>query len=1240
MTEESLFHEVLAKPVGERAAFLDAACAKEPHLRAAVEGLLAAHEASGELLGPPTAEFRSDAPSEPPRSEPPQSEQPRPEPPRPAITSVYQPTNEPGVVVGGRYTLVERIGEGGMGEVWVAKQTEPVKRKVALKLIKAGMDSKAVLQRFDQERQALALMDHPNIAKVLDGGVTVDHRPYFVMELVNGLPLTKFCDQMKLPVRERLELFTPICQAVQHAHQKGIVHRDLKPSNILVTIIDGKPVPKVIDFGVAKATSGKLTDETMSTGFGAVVGTLEYMAPEQAGFAGADIDTRADIYSLGVILYELLTGLRPIDGERLRTAALSEMVRIIEDEVPSKPSTRLSTHESLPSLAALRQTEPKKLMAMLRGELDWVVMKCLEKQRDRRYDTANGLARDVQRYLADEPVEARPPSAGYRIRKFVRRHKASAIAASLVVVALVTGMAGTTWQWIRAERARADEADQRAAAQANEQKANAAAAGERLAKLEAQAKEQLAVAAAEKEKTARLEEERQRKFAEAISRFVQDDFLALTSVEGQDRFGGEGKEALSKDTTLEQLLDRAAAKLRARQDLDPRIEAELCWIVGVNYRGAGRFTKAIEFLERAVKLRTDLLGRDHPHTTDAMNSLGVAYSADGQYDRAVALLEETLKLQKTTLGPNYRNTLVTMGSLATAYRAANKLELAVPLFEKTLQLNTTHLGPDNPYTLIAMTNLASTYSIAGKHEAALALFEQALPLKRARLGPEHPLTVTCMANLAETYAKAGKFESALPLLEETLKLRKVQLGPDHPDTLVTMDNLASAYKAAGRLDLAVPLFEEALKLRIARLGPDHRDTIFSMGILATAYSAAGQLDLAIPLYEETLKLRIAQFGPDHPHTLTTMNNLATAYWQRKQLDRSIPLFEETLKRREATLGRDHPDTLLIVLNLGINYRDAGRLNEALPLLEEGYHEFMKRDPQGPDAITGMENLARAYEAAGRWPAAHPLLEEALRLKKATLGSDHRDTLLTTGELGYFHWRMKQFDEAIALYEERWKLQAKKLGRDHLETLETAGNLGVNFKDAGRLQEAIPLLEEVQQAARKYPQLATFTASLIDAYAAAGEHAKLADLLQEQLSAARQALPSASPQLAGQLAQTGMTLLRQKQWTDAESFLRECLAIFEAHQGDAWMTFDIQSMLGGALLGQEKFAEAEPLLVNGYHGMQQRAKTIPPQGRIRLAEALQRLVQLYEATDKADESAKWRNELEAFNAAQLERGQQP
>ena len=461
--EKAIFIAALNhEPGADRAAYLDAACEHNADLRRRVEALLAALERADEVLGHAGEPGPIESNVGRPRDQ--QTSQPEPAMSQASSTADYQSTAGPDVVIAGRYTLKDRIGEGGMGEVWVAKQTEPVKRRVALKLIKTGMDSRAVLARFEQERQALAMMDHPNIARVLDGGLTPFGQPFFVMELVNGLPLTKFCDEAKLTPKERLELFVPICQAVQHAHQKGIVHRDLKPANILVTIIDGKPIPKVIDFGVAKATGGKLTDESMSTQFGAVIGTLEYMSPEQAAFSGVDIDTRADIYSLGVILYELLTGLRPIDAKRLRNAALTEMIRIIREDQPSKPSTRLSTDQSLPSLAALRHTEPKRLIALLRGELDWVVMKCLEKSRERRYETASGLARDIQRYLADETVEARPPSKGYRLRKFLQRNKGPVVAAALVLLALLAGIAGTTFGLIRAENRRIEALAQKAIA--------------------------------------------------------------------------------------------------------------------------------------------------------------------------------------------------------------------------------------------------------------------------------------------------------------------------------------------------------------------------------------------------------------------------------------------------------------------------------------------------------------------------------------------------------------------------------------------------------------------------------------------------------------------------------------------------------------------------------------------------------------------------------------------------------
>jgi serine/threonine protein kinase/WD40 repeat protein len=412
MRDRDLFIEALQKPdTAARRAFLDAACAGDSALRDRVLRLLAEHEKQESFL--------LDAP-----------------PGVASLTVDVPPSERPGAMIG-PYKLLEPIGEGGMGSVWLAQQAEPVKRRVALKLIKPGMDSKQVLARFEAERQALALMDHPNIARILDGGLTPDGRPFFVMELVKGVPITQYCDANKLTPRQRLELFVPVCQAVQHAHQKAVIHRDLKPSNVLVALYDDRPVPKVIDFGVAKAIGGALTEQTIETGLGGVVGTPEYMSPEQATLNNLDIDTRSDVYALGVLLYELLTGSPPFSKKELEQKGLLEMLRVVREEEPPKPSTKLSTADALPTLSANRGTEPKKLAALLRSELDWIVLKALEKDRSRRYETANGFAADINRYLAGEPVVAHPPSAGYRLRKFARRNRVAMRSAALVFCILI-----------------------------------------------------------------------------------------------------------------------------------------------------------------------------------------------------------------------------------------------------------------------------------------------------------------------------------------------------------------------------------------------------------------------------------------------------------------------------------------------------------------------------------------------------------------------------------------------------------------------------------------------------------------------------------------------------------------------------------------------------------------------------------------------------------------------------------
>jgi tetratricopeptide (TPR) repeat protein len=531
---ETLFAAAVALAPADRGVYLERECAGDPALRDRLLALLKAHDRAGHVIDRPV---NCDADQ----------------------TAGYARTSEqPGTVIAGRYKLLEEIGEGGMGTVWAAEQTTPVRRKVALKLIKAGMDSRSVLARFEAERQALAVMDHPNIAKVLDGGLTESGRPFFVMDYVKGVPITEYCDATRLSVEERLNLFVQVCSALQHAHQKGIIHRDLKPSNILVAPYDDKPVPKVIDFGLAKAMHHSLTEKTLYTAHGTVLGTPLYMSPEQAQLNNLDVDTRSDIYSLGVLLYELLTGTTPIERKRFTEAAWDEIRRMIREEEPPRPSIRLSSTDTLPSLAIFRHTEPATLKKLVRGEIDWIVMKALEKDRTRRYETASGFARDIQRYLDDEVVEARPPSAGYRIGKFIRRHKAQVIAASLVLVALLAGMAGTTWGLFREARAntRLSESLDR------EQKANAGLA---TANAKVQARYDLAVDAVKTFHTGvsedfLLKEEKFKDLRNRLLKSASDFYGKLSALLGEESDFDSRRALALANFELAELTDKVGQK--------------------------------------------------------------------------------------------------------------------------------------------------------------------------------------------------------------------------------------------------------------------------------------------------------------------------------------------------------------------------------------------------------------------------------------------------------------------------------------------------------------------------------------------------------------------------------------------------------------------------------------------------------------------------------------------------------
>jgi serine/threonine protein kinase/Flp pilus assembly protein TadD len=892
MTEETLFHEALAQPPAERPAFLEKACAGQPELRAAVEALLAAHEDSGSLLDRPPAELGSNGDPEPDPARPGGTGgyTPQPAEDAPLVTTVYRPDLEPGAVIAGRYTLVEKIGEGGMGEVWVAKQTEPVKRKAALKVIKAGMDSRAVLQRFEQERQALAHMDHPNIAKVLDGGLTPDRRPFFVMELVNGLPLTRFCDEARLAIRERLELFTAICQAVQHAHQKGIVHRDLKPANILVTLIDAKPVPKVIDFGVAKATAGKLTDESLSTQFGAVVGTLEYMSPEQAGYAGADIDTRSDIYSLGVILYELLTGLRPLDAKRLQKAAFTEMLRVIKEEEPSKPSTRLSTDEAAPSLAALRQIEPRKLAALLRGELDWVVMKCLEKQRDRRYETANGLARDLQRYLADEPVEARPPSAGYRLRKFLRRNKGPVLAAGLVLLALVGGVIGTTLGMVHAEQRRVE------AEQAREREA-------------------------EQREKAEKARDRTRQALDAMTSSVTGDSLTT-----QQAISDEQKKFLTEVLSYYQEF----AGDKADDEQSRARTAEAANRVGAIEHGLGReaesaaaCAQALAILEKlaidfpAVPLYRQHLARSHNNLGSLLAGLGKRPEAEQQYQQALAILEKlatdfpAVPLYRQHLARSHTDLgfqLQHLGKWAQAeqhYRQALVLQErlvadfpAVPEYRQELALS-----HDNLASLL--DNLGKRPEGGQEHRQALAHREKlaadfpVVPQYRFGLALSHIGLGEYLSVLGEGPEAEQQYRQALPLLEKLAA--EFPAVPRYRQGLaVSHNNLGNLLAGLGKRPEAEQQFRQALAIRqkLADDFPAVPRYRYELGAsycdLGNVIRESGRASESLVWYEKAIRTLTAVYEQDR-QLLPARQFLRSSHWGRATAYDRLHQYAEAVK---------------------------------------------------------------------------------------------------------------------------------------------------------------------------------------------------------------------------------------------------------------------------------------------------------------------------------------------------------
>jgi serine/threonine protein kinase len=1084
----------------------------------------------------------------------------------------------------GPYQMIKQIGAGGMGTVWMAEQTSPVKRIVAIKLIKPGMDSAQVLARFEAERQALALMDHPNIARVIDAGTvgsgqwaatseqqaegrdddtstkkrpptasslptthfplpTISGRPYFVMEFVQGKSITTFCNDRCMPIRARLELFLRVCDAIQHAHHKGIIHRDLKPSNILVSNGDGPAIPKVIDFGVAKAVGPRLTETTLHTDVGQLMGTLEYMSPEQAAFNAVDIDTRSDVYALGALLYELLTGTTPFTRDEIRQAPLTEALRLIGEVEPPRPSLRLSKSPAdLAELARQRGTEPGKLPRLVRGELDWLVMKALEKDRGRRYDTVSAMGLDIQRVLRNEPIQAGPPSAWYRMRKFASRHKGTLLATALVLLTLVGGIVGTTLGLIDAETARDNETAQRLAAESERNRAvnaeNVALTNLLRAEEERGNANKSAADALAKEKQARQSEAE----ARAILEFFQEHVLDAARPSSQ--FGG-----LGIDVTLRSALDSLEPRIGPVFKDQPLVEAFIRTTLGKNYHHAGENALAIKQLQQALALYEAKLGPEHP------------------------------------------TTLATKADLALVYQSAGKLVEAVEMNSATLALCEARLGPTHPYTMTSMQYLASAYLAGGQPREAVQLFLKAVELRKANLGADHPNTLNSINSLANAYLHEGSPELAVPLLDQSLRLARAKLPAGHPTTLSYMQSLASAYlMEENRVKDALLLSQETLKLRQQYLGLDHRDTLVTLFTLAAARLKANQPREALILLEDAVPRCQKKLGPDHPTTLQGTNALAGAYQANNRLKDAVSLFEDTLKRRRAVLPADHPDTLVTLTSLAAAYRSAGRSRDAVPVLEEAYTASKtKLGRLHPSTLIRMTNLALVYKDAGKLDEALALGKETLELHRERFGTDHLRTWIVMNNLAGVYYDAGQFKEAEELLGAAAAGAREKLGPTHLQTLSFTSNQADCLEKLDLAEMAEPLRRELMVfwKDKEGPD---------------------------------------SWQFAQRMGQLGSNLMQQRKFAEAEPLLREALRIGDKQLPDSWGNWITRSLLGSSLAGQMQFEAAETLLLQAHEGLMKRADKIPPRARSVLAESAQRIIDLYVAWDKPELANTWRQEL--------------
>lgn len=844
----------------------------------------------------------------------------------------------------GPYRLLERIGAGGMGEVWLAEQTQPVQRRVAIKLIKAGMDTSEVVARFQAERQALAMMDHSSIAKVFHAGSTVEGRPYFAMEHIKGTHITDYCDHRKMNLRQRLELFTQVCDGVQHAHQKAVIHRDLKPSNILVEG-DLTPHPRIIDFGIAKAFSDGRIEATQFTRPGAIVGTPEYMSPEQADATTAGVDTRSDIYSLGAVLYELLVGVRPLE---LHDLPLTEQLRRLREEEPQRPSAKAGAMGELATEAAAnRGCDLPALTRQLRGDLDAIVLKALEKHPSHRYSAATELAADIGRYLNGQTVQAVPPSAVYRARKFVHRNRGTVAGASAFALLLIVATALSVSEAARAIRER-NRADTEAA-------------------------------------TARV-----------VTTFLQNDLLAQADPTAQWVSAGSPDPDLKVRTAL----DRAGARIEGRFGRQPEIEAAIRETIGETYVALGLAAEARKQLQRAFDLRVQSLGINDANTLRTTSHLASSALIQGDLATSEKLLTEAVAAQSRRLGPEDPDTLFSRSSLASTYREQGRYPEAEKMVDGLLEVSRRIYGPDGLPTLDCMDKLAQIYYREGNYSKAEEMGKRVLPLRVKAQGAENPFTTITMSDLANAYAAQGKFPLAEPIYVQVTETRRRVEGPQSAWTLAAMNNLGQIYTETGKYAMAEALDRQTMETRRRLLGLSHVETLMSMDNLACDYANLHKHAEAEALFAKTAELQTHLLGRESRFTLGTLADTAFLYQRERKYALAEKYAAEVLADWRKALGPHSAVTMDAAADLALADISLGKFVEAEPLAREAVEFSRANRPEDWRRFRAESLLGTSLAGQKRYAEAKTLLVEGyqgMQARKELMAAPDRYHLRLAGE---------------------------------------------------------------------------------------------------------------------------------------------------------------------------------------------------------------------------------------------------